>query len=146
MSIFDDLGGFAVKLGKGLVQQVVGNIFGSEQPTEEDKANIAKAEAVVIAQIQAELEEKRLGIEEIKVFISESLAMINSSDKFTSRARPMGVYAATLITTMLAIGLMFEIKIDTVAILTLLAPLWGNAAYYTKSRSDEKRATMNGVK
>lgn len=85
-----------------------------------------------------EIEKLRTQIDEMKISVSESLAMIQSSDKFTSRARPMGVYAATFITVMLAVGMMFEIKLDTGAIVSLLVPLWGSASFYTYNRTQEK--------
>ena len=82
-------------------------------------------------------------IDELKEFISESLAEINSSDKYTSRARPTGVYAATLITTILAVGMLWGVKLDTGAVATLLVPLWGSAAYYTYNRTQEKISNGN---
>ena len=81
-------------------------------------------------------------LEELKTYISESLAEIGSSDKFTSRARPTGVYAATFITTALALGLLWGVKLDTGAVATLLVPLWGSAAYYTANRTKEKLAAL----
>jgi len=76
--------------------------------------------------------------ETLKIQISEALAMIQSSDKYTSRARPTGVYAATLITFILAVAMIFGIKLDNGAIATLLVPLWGSAAFYTYNRTKEK--------
>ena len=95
------------------------------------------------ALLQHEKDMKQLEIEEMRVAISESLAEIQSSDKFVSRARPFGVYAASLITAAMAGALIFQVKIDPTAIVTLLTPLWGSAAYYTFNRTKEK---MNGSK
>lgn len=89
---------------------------------------------------------RSLDIEELKTFISESLAEINSTDKYTSRARPTGVYAATIITAMMATGMLFGVKLDTGAIVVLLAPLWGSAGYYTFNRTKEKLATIRAQK
>lgn len=80
-------------------------------------------------------------IEELKTYISESLAEINSTDKYTSRARPTGVYAATIITFLMAVGMLCGIKLDTSAVAELMLPLWGSAGYYTYSRTKEKLAT-----
>lgn len=79
MSIFDDIGGFAVKLGKGLVKEVVGNIFGDEQPTEEDKVNIAKAEELAVQRVQQSLDEFKMTFE----------------DKANARAREIALKDAT---------------------------------------------------
>jgi len=81
-------------------------------------------------------------LEDLKAFISESMAEINSADKYTSRARPTGVYAATLITTILAVGMLWGVKLDTGAVVTLMVPLWGSAAYYTSQRTAEKIAAI----
>lgn len=103
-----------------------------------------KQAEIQVALLAHEAQMKQLGIDEMKIAISESLAMINSSDKFVSRARPFGVYAASIITAGLAIAMICSIKLDTGAIVYLLAPLWGSAAYYTFSRTKEKTAGANG--
>ena len=90
---------------------------------------------------QHEKEMRALDIEELKTVMSESLAEIQSTDKFTSRARPFGVYTACAITAALAVAMMFGVKLDTGAIITLIAPLWGQTAWYTYKRTQEK---MNG--
>jgi hypothetical protein len=114
------------------------------------QAGEALAGAQLSPEKQAELQEalatheeklKELGIEELKAVMSESLAEINSSDKFTSRARPFGVYVACVITAALAVAEIAGVKLDTGAVVTLIAPLWGQTAWYTYQRTREK---MNG--
>lgn len=61
-----------------------------------------KQAEIQVALLAHEAQMKQLGIDEMKIAISESLAMINSSDKYTSRARPTALYAATIITAAMA--------------------------------------------
>ncbi len=65
-------------------------------------------------------------------------AEASSSDKFTSRARPSLLYLAGLITAALAVGVIFQVKIDTGAVAELLIPLWGHAGFYAYQRTKEK--------
>lgn len=88
-----------------------------------------------------EAEMRRLGIEELKAVMSESLAMISSPDKFVSRARPTGLYIAYISTLALIIALITQVPIDPVAILTLMGPLFGAQGYYIYNRTREK---LNG--
>lgn len=92
---------------------------------------------------------KALSVDELKSTISavmsENLAMIQSPDKFVARARPTMLYAATGITTglALAIGITIvrDIHIDlgaTAAVLSLMTPLWGAGGYYIGQRTKEK--------
>ncbi len=96
------------------------------------------------AMAEHELQLKQLSIDELKAVMSESLAEIQSSDKFTSRARPFGVYVACLITTGLAAAIIAGVHLDTGAVVTLIAPLWGQTAWYTYQRTREKLGSGNG--
>src|SRR5437762_10714139 len=68
---------------------------------------------------------KQLSIDEMKIAMSESVAMIQSDDTYTKRARPTALYAATAITAGLAAAMIFGSHLDTGAITALLLPLWG---------------------
>lgn len=98
------------------------------------------------AELQAALnqhmeEMRRLDIDELKAVISESTAMIQSPDKFVARARPMGLYAAYVCSIGLIAALIWGIKIDPTAILTIMGPMFGAQGYYMHLRTKEK---MNG--
>jgi len=105
-----------------------------EKQAELQTALMAHQEAMASVEIQ------KLGVENeaLKIQISEALAMVNSGDKFTSRARPFGVYAASVVTMAMGGAMIFGVALDTGAIATLLTPLWGSAAYYTYNRTKEK--------
>ena len=107
-------------------------------------ATLSPEQQVAVQQALAEHEEKlkELGIEELKTVLSENLAMIASPDKFVSRARPFGLYTACLITTGMAVAEIAGVKIDTGAIVTLIAPMWGSAACYSYNRTQEKLANF----
>jgi len=129
------LGKIADKTGFKPLQDVLHFLSGdniSKLPPEQQAA-------IQEALMQHEKDMRSLDIEELKAFMSESLAEIQSPDKFVSRSRPTQVYIAGGITAALAIGMLFGVKLDTGAIVTLLAPLWGNAMWYTKNRTDEKK-------
>ena len=92
---------------------------------------------------------KALSVDEMKTAISESLAMIQSEDKFVKHARPSMLYAATAITVALciAVGVAIlkasPIDLGTIgAITSLMVPLWGASGYYVGKRSEEKIAGM----
>lgn len=98
---------------------------------------------------QAELEQavmlhekdmRSADVEELKVFMSEALAEIQSSDKYVSRARPTGLYIFYIASFTVAIGLLLGVKVDPAAILTVLGPLAGVGGTYVYRRSTEKIA------
>lgn len=102
------------------------------------------------ATLQAELQRheeamKALSLDELKTAVSESIAMVQSGDRFVSRARPAMLYAATGITILLcfAVGyaIVRHIALDLgvfAAITSLLVPLWGASGYYIGQRTKEK--------
>lgn len=87
-----------------------------------------------------ELQMKQLGLEEFKTVMSESLAEITSPDRYVARARPTGLYIAYLGTAALVAANIAGVKIDTGAMVTLLTPMWSQAAWYTYNRTKEKLA------
>ena len=84
---------------------------------------------------------KQLSIDELKAVMSESLAMLSSSDKYVARARPTGLYIFYGVSAAIAIGMLFGVKIDPTAVLTILAPLAGVSGTYVYNRTREK---LNG--
>lgn len=120
-------------LGIDVVKQAGDALAGAQIPPE-------KQVELQLALAEHEEKLKALGIEELKTVLSENLAMIASPDKFVSRARPFGLYTACLITTGMAVAEIAGVKIDTGAIVTLIAPMWGSAAWYSYNRTQEKLA------
>jgi hypothetical protein len=88
-----------------------------------------------------EEEMQRLSIEELKTVLSENLAMISSSDKYVSRARPTGLYLFYLATFAVVVAEIFGVKIDSTVILATLGPLGGVGGTYVYRRTTEK---LNG--
>lgn len=106
---------------------------------------IAKAQLTPEQQeaLQAELGRhqeamKALSVDEMKTAMSEALAMISSSDKYVSRARPTGLYIFYGVSGVIAVGMLFGVKIDPTAVLTILAPLAGVGGTYVYARTREK--------
>lgn len=95
-----------------------------------------------------DLELRRIGVEELRLALSESHTLLTSEDKFVRRARPASLYAATVLTSFL-VGVVGVLMLrgqsvewgSIAAIANLILPLWGHAAYYTHNRTKEK---MNG--
>src|SRR5437762_14304640 len=87
---------------------------------------------------------KQLSIDEMKTAMSESLAMISSSDKYVSRARPTGLYIFYGVSAAIAIGMLFGVHVDATAILTILGPLAGVGGVYVYARTKEKLGA-NGI-
>lgn len=85
-----------------------------------------------------EEEMKRLSIEELKAAMSEGMAMIASPDKYVSRARPTGLYIFYGVSAAIAVGMLFGVKIDPTAVLTILGPLAGVGGTYVYNRTREK--------
>lgn len=83
----------------------------------------------------------QIKLEELKTVMSESLAEIQSSDKYVARARPTGLYFAYVLTALMVISQIGGAKLDTGFISTIMVPLWGQAAWYSYNRTKEK---MNG--
>lgn len=125
--------------------KVAGKALGIGDKVKEVVDKIEGAPPEVRAQIARDLQSheqaiKALGIEELKAVMSESLAMIHSSDKFTSRARPALLYLAGIITAALAVAKIFGVPINS-DVIWLIGPMWGQAGWYTYNRTKEK---MNG--
>ena len=127
--------------------KVVGKIVGVDifndaaQVLEAAQQDPAKAQELELALLEHERELRAFELEEVKTAMAESLAMINSEDKYTRRARPTGLYIAYGCTVALTLALIFQVKIDPVAVLTLMGPLFGAQSLYIHNRTREK---MNG--
>jgi hypothetical protein len=87
----------------------------------------------------------QINLDEFKTVMGESLAEIQSPDKFVARARPAGLYVAYVGSLALIIATIVGVKIDSGAIITLLAPMWGQAAWYSYNRTQEKLGTNGGT-
>lgn len=83
-----------------------------------------------------------LSIEEMKTAQAESIAMVQSEDKYVSRARPTGLYIFYGVSAAIAIAMLFGVKIDSTAILTILGPLAGVGGTYVYQRTQEKKAQL----
>jgi hypothetical protein len=109
-----------------------GDALGATQLPPEKQAELEMAlaaHAVELAKVSAG---------ELATIVSESNAATASEDAFVRRARPAGLYVAYAITTALAVAMIAKIPLDTGAIATLILPLFGNAMWYTHSRTSEK--------
>lgn len=92
-----------------------------------------------------EKEMRALDVEEMKTFVLESVAMIQSTDKFTSRARPTGLYLAYILTGfVVVVKALVDTTLDVGAALMLVAPFWGAGVQYQYLRSKEKMNGGNG--
>lgn len=120
-------------LGVDSVKDVV-DAISNNKLTPEQKLQLEQAV------LEHESEMRQFQIEELKTVMSESLAMIQSQDKFTSRARPALLYLAGLITTALAVAKIFGVEVNS-DVIWLIGPMWGQAGWYTWNRTKEK---MNG--
>lgn len=128
------------------VLKVAGKLLGIGDKVTEVVAALDGAPPEVRAQLAKDLQVheqamKALSIDELRTVMSTELAMIASPDKYVARARPTMLYVAGLITAAMACGMLAGVKLDTGGVVTLLGPLWGNAAWYTWNRTKEK---MNG--
>lgn len=128
------------------VLRTVGKIIG--RPAEADaiagtveRADIPpeKREELAAALASYEVQLRQLDVEALKAMISETTTMVQSGDKYVSRARPTGLYVAYAITVALAVGLIAGVDLDPTAILTILTPCWGASGYYMHLRSEDKR-------
>jgi len=93
------------------------------------------------------IEEMKVKMDELRLAISEDIEMIKSPDKYVSRARPTSLYAAVVLTSFMVVvvGILMlnKISIDwsgVASVSSLILPLWGHAAWYSKLRTDEKLA------
>lgn len=82
----------------------------------------------------------QINLDAFKTAMSESLAEIQSGDKFVSRARPTGLYIYYVVCLAIIGALIAGIKLDATAILTIVAPLAGTGGFYIYNRTQEKVA------
>lgn len=76
--------------------------------------------------------------------LSETNLMLQSQDKYVSRARPTGLYVAYACSVGMVVALITGTHIDAAAILTLMGPLYGAQGYYMHLRTKEKMNGGNG--
>jgi uncharacterized protein YjbJ (UPF0337 family) len=141
VSIFDDIGGFAVKLGKGLVKEFVGNIFGDKEPTEEDRVKIAKLEELAVQRVQQNLEQLKIEVSDRIDARAREIAIIKSGQKDkTLKILGLGIVASfisAVFLILLGVG-----KVESVLAGTLIGYLSAKAeqvvSYYFGSSSGSK--------
>jgi len=90
---------------------------------------------------QFEIENRQIDLEQMKQFVSEAVAEINSGDKYVSRARPTGLYLAYVLSGLVVVGMLFKIAIDRALVAEIMLPMYGAGGYYMYLRTKEK---MNG--
>lgn len=85
-----------------------------------------------------EREMKALSIEELKVVLSENLAMLQSEDKFVARARPTGLYFFYFLSGLLIIAHILGKTLDPTFVWSVLGPLGSVGGLYVWKRTQEK--------
>lgn len=121
-------------LGVDSVKDVVDAIEGNKL-TPEQKV------ALDTATKQFEVEMRQIDTEQMKQFVAESVAEIQSSDKYVSRARPTGLYLAYALSAFVVIGMLTHLPIDRALVAEVIVPMYGAGGYYMYLRTKEK---MNG--
>lgn len=96
-----------------------------------------------------EVQMRQQDTEQMKLYLSEALAEIQSADKYVSRARPTGYYAfvagSLFYIALVGIISLRTGQLDAALILATLAPLGGAGAQWQYNRTQEKKAkTSNG--
>ena len=138
MGILDILGGAIKVIGKllpGVGNKVKDVVDAIEGAPPEIRAKMA-------ADLQQyQLAQRAFDLDELKAIMSESLAMVASPDKYVARARPTGLYIFYLVSAGIAIAMIFGVKVDPTAVLTVLGPLAGVGGTYVYNRTREK---LNG--
>lgn len=120
-----------------------GDILGKAADTLENLAIPPEKQAEMALALQKHEEAmKQLSLEEMKTVLSESLAMVQSTDKYVARARPTGLYAAYLFTGAMIVAVIFQLPLDHALVAELVLPLYGAQGYYMHLRTREK---LNGV-
>ncbi len=110
------------------------------------KAQLTPEQQVALQTALAEHEEKmaQLSLDQFKTAMSETIAEVQSPDKYVSRARPTGLYIFYAVSAAIAAAMIAGIKIDPTAILTVVGPLAGTGGYYIYARTQENIARGNG--
>jgi len=89
-----------------------------------------------------EAEMAQINLDSFKTAMSEALAEVQSTDKYVSRARPTGLYIFYLVSGAIAVGMLFGVKLDPTAVLTILGPWAGVGGTYVYQRTQEKVAAL----
>jgi hypothetical protein len=115
-----------------------------------DEAASALENAQIPPEKQVELQQalleqtkalRELDVEELKTFMSEAIAEIQSPSKYVSWARPTGLYCFYVGSLALIVAMIFGVKIELAPIIGVLSPMAGVGGVYTYRRTTEK---MNG--
>lgn len=138
MSIFDVLPKLLKTAGSILGVNSVGDIVDA---LEGNKMTPEQKVALDAAAKQFEIENRQIDTEQMKQFVSEAIAEIQSTDKFVSRARPTGLYLAYLLSGLVIGGMLFHIPVDRALVAEIMVPMYGAGGYYMYLRTKEK---MNG--
>lgn len=134
--------GSALPLLKGPADELAKAIDGGNLTPEQQAALEAELHAFEIRIAEIAIEEQRLDVEALKTIVAESVAEIQSPDKYVSRARPTGFYAFVLACLVAMGGLVFgwvPTESQATVVAMILGALGGNAAWYAKLRSDDKK-------
>src|SRR5256885_16807806 len=113
------------------------NALAATQLTPEQQAAVEKATRDYQAQMA------QIGLDTFKTAMSEALAEIQSTDRYTSRARPTGLYIFYLCSGAIVGAMLLGLKIDPTAILTVIGPLAGVGGTYVYQRTREKIASVS---
>lgn len=146
--------GFPLISVLGKLVKIAGNVLGVDSVKdvvdafENNKLTPEQKAALEAGLREHEEAMEQFSLERMKLAVQESVALIQSPDKFVSRARPTMLYAATVVVMFLAvcigIVLVKHTPIDwgvVGAMTSLLAPLFGAGGYYIGQRTKEK---LNG--
>ncbi len=121
-------------LGVDSVKDVVDMIEGNKLSPEQKVALDAAAK-------QFEIEQRQIDTEQMKQFVLEAVAEINSPDKFVSRARPTGLYFAYILSALIVAGMLLHAPLDRALVVEVMLPMYGAGGYYMYLRTREK---LNG--
>jgi hypothetical protein len=102
----------------------------------------AQIQAAINAHDSIKLEQAKLDAALIHDDDEVEKTELQSSDKFTSRARPSLLYLAGLITAAMAGAVILGRPLNTDALSYIMLPLWGHAGFYAYQRTKEKVATI----
>lgn len=123
--------------GLSSVKDVVDAIIG-DKLTPEQKLQLNEAAK------QYSIQDRQIDTEQMKLFVSEAIAEINSPSKFVSFARPLGLYFAYLLSILVVIGMLAHWNIDHALVAEVMLPLYGAGGYYMHLRTREKLNGQNG--
>lgn len=113
---------------KGTVDKILGIV---DKFIPDPAAKVAAAAAI---QAEADAHVEKLKALDAQVAVADDAvtqASLASTDKFVSRSSASLAYIAGLVTVSMIVALIFQVKLDTGAVATLLTPLWLHAGVHT---------------